>query len=187
VAPRTIGLGIFALWVWQTGCSASDEHRTISASRDSGVSRDAEPPETPDAAPDAAAVRGGTPSWPEAEREVELPYGAGPTTVLLVTDASPSALDVHLNVDTTGSIRFAIDELQSALRSNVIVRLRAKVEDVAFGVSRYADFPVAPFGWPGDSMTEADQPFVLLSPITTNADRVIAAVARLDQPLDIGG
>jgi len=94
---------------------------------------------------------------------------------------------VHLNVDTTGSIRFAIDELQVALRGTVIARLRARVQDVAFGVSRFADFPVPPFGTPASKTRPADRAFVLLSPVTTNMDRVADAVARLDVPLDHGG
>ncbi|HKU45040.1 MAG TPA: hypothetical protein VJR89_43065, partial [Polyangiales bacterium] len=153
--------------------------------QDSGI--DAGPSDA--AAIDAASPRGDQPEWPEAELEIELPYGGAAVSRLLIVEAEPSALDVHLNIDTTGSMGDAIDELQSALRTDIIQRLRARVADVAFGVSRFADFPVDPFGEPGSEpdRVAADQPFRLLSPITTNYARVISAVAKLDQPLDHGG
>jgi hypothetical protein len=193
VVRRAIGLWIIAFGVCQAGCSASDAGRpTISVSRDSGADPDAGQAADLDAAPDAtvdsAAVRGEVPVWPEAEQEIELPYGGPTRSVLLVVGATPGALDVHLNVDTTSSMRFAIDELQFALKRSVIDRVRARVEDAAFGVSRYADFPLSPYGFPGSESGEgADQPFVLLTPITTNVDRVLGAVNRLDQPLGSGG
>jgi hypothetical protein len=175
--------------VWQGGCSARDERPKYAPSRDAGVVRDAGDSGEPDGGPpDAADVRGETPEWPEAEQEIELPFGGPPTSIVFVVTASPSALDVHLNVDTTSSMSSAIDELQFALKSSVIDRLRMRVEDVAFGVSRFADFPVVPYGFPGDEGEEnADQPFVLVSPITTNFDRVLRAVNLLDQPLGSGG
>lgn len=193
VVRREIGLWVIAFGVWQAGCSASDARRPpVGASLDAGVAPDAgqagEPDAAPDAAADSAAARGEAPVWPEAEDEIELSYGGPTRSVLLVVDASPSALDVHLNVDTTSSMRFAIDELQFALKRSLIDRVRARVEDVAFGVSRYADFPLLPYGFPGSETGEgADQPFVLLSPITTSVDRVLSAVNRLDQPLGFGG
>jgi hypothetical protein len=192
VVRRAIGVWVFAFGLWQAGCGHSAERRHV-ASRDSGIDldagQDAASDASADAAPDAAGIRGEMAVWPEAEQEIELPYGGPARSVLLVVTAQPSALDVHLNVDTTSSMRFAIDELQFALKSNVIDRLRAKVKDVAFGVSRYADFPVAPFGFTGseEERVAADQPFVLLSPITTTLDHVIDAVNQLDHPLDIGG
>ena len=188
MARHAIGLLVAALGVWQAGCDGGrGEHRAVR--RDSGVvERDAGFDAGPEAAPDAAAIRGETPRWPEAEQEVELPYHGSPASVLLVVSAQPGAMDLHLNVDTTSSMRDAIDELQSALRLNVINRLRARVADVAFGVSGYADFPFSPFGNPGMvGESEPDRPFVLHSPITTNVDRVIAAVNKLDQPLGFGG
>lgn len=189
MAWRAIGLWVIAFGVWQAGCSHGGERRRVAASRDSGAALDAGQDGASDAAPDAAEIRGEMPLWPEAEQEIVLPYGDPARSVRLVVSAQPNALDVHLNVDTTSSMRFAIDELQLALKSNVIDRLRARVKDVAFGVSRYADFPVAPFGFPGSDTEKAaaDQPFVLLSPVTTNIDRVLAAVNKLDQPLGSGG
>jgi hypothetical protein len=189
---RSIGLWVIAFGVWQAGCSGRDERPKYASRPDAGVVRDAgkagdagEPDGGP---PDAADDRGETPEWPEAEQEIELPFGGPEASVVFVVTASPSALDVHLNVDTTSSMGPAIDELQFALKSTVIDRLRTRVKDVAFGVSRFADFPVVPYGFPGDDGEEnGDQAFVLMSPITTNFDRVLRGVNLLDQPLGSGG
>ncbi|HKP63699.1 MAG TPA: hypothetical protein VJV78_43490 [Polyangiales bacterium] len=143
-------------------------------------------PEPADAAVDVPSPRGEQPEWPEAEEEIELAYRGPAVSHLLLVQAEPSALDVHFNIDTTGSIHLAIDELQAALRSDIIQPLRARVPDIAFGVSRFADFPVPPFGGTGEGDMDPDKPYVLLSPITTDIDRVINAVAKLDRPLDYG-
>jgi hypothetical protein len=145
-------------------------------------------PAPEDAGADAGdgKVRGDTPHWPEAEQEVEL-FLAGPAVErTIVVEADPSALDVQLNVDTTASMRFAIDELQGALRTTVIRRLREHVEDVAFGVSRFADFPLDPFGQ-DEAQGDADRAYELLTPITNDVGRVYNAVQRLDRPLGVGG
>jgi hypothetical protein len=142
------------------------------------------------AAPDAAAPqdsgRGATPIWPAAENEILLPYGQGEVSVALVLDPSPRRLDLQLNVDTTGSFGEEIDTLQRELSRSIIPMLRARVQDASFGVSRFADFPRAPFGSPGVP-PDADRPYVLLTPITDSLARVTAAVAHLDMPLGHGG
>jgi hypothetical protein len=189
---RAIGLWVIAFGVWQAGCSDRDERPKVAQRPDAGAEvdagdsgsgeRDAEPKDA------AADVRGETPEWPEAEQEIELPFGGPARSIVFIVNASPSALDVQLNVDTTSSMRFAIDDLQVALKSSIVDRLRTRVKDVAFGVSRFADFPIDPYGFPGEEgVAGADRPFVLVSPITTDIDRVLLAVNRLDQPLDIGG
>jgi hypothetical protein len=189
---RAIGLWVIAFGVWHAGCGDRDERPRFVPRPDAGVvadagdsgsgELDAEPPDA------AADVRGETPEWPEAEQEIELPFGGPERSIVFVVKASPSALDVHLNVDTTSSMRFAIDDLQVALKSSIVDRLRTRVKDVAFGVSRFADFPILPYGFPGEEGTaDPDRPFVLVTPITTNIDRVLSAVNKLDQPLDIGG
>jgi len=180
------GLTVFLLLACLAGCRSGSEAPLANAG-----DRDAGPPPgdpdatTPaDAALEAGPERGDTPQWPEAEQEVELPYGGSAQTRLLVVEARPGALDLHLNVDTTASIRFAIDELQGALRTDVVRRLAARTKDIAFGVSRYADFPRTPFG---RETARADRAFVLLTAISTDLERVIAAVNQLDRPLDQGG
>jgi hypothetical protein len=188
VRRPAIVLSIFALSALPSACSGSPDRPTVSVSRRSDAGQDAAVlPEPADAAVEVASPRGEMPEWPEAEQEIELAYRGPAVSYLLVVRAEPSALDVHFNIDTTSSIRFAIDELQAALRTDVIQRLRARVPDIAFGVSRFADFPVEPFGLASSDPSDGDKPFVLLSPITTDVDRVISAVGKLDQPLGYGG
>lgn len=128
-----------------------------------------------------AGRRGDEPLLPEADLEVVLPY-FGPEVVLERSiDGRPARLDVHFSIDTTGSFGDEIDTLQSDLRNVIVPALEARVDDVAFGVSRFEDFPIAPFGAPTDS------PFELLTPMTRRRSEVLTAVARLDQPLGAGG
>jgi hypothetical protein len=91
--------------------------------------------------------------------------------------ATPARLDVHFSVDTTGSFGAEIDAMQRDLEGRLIPDIQARVADVAFGVSRFEDFPLAMFGDPGD------RPFELLSPITTDVATVRAGVNALDRPL----
>jgi len=95
-------------------------------------------------------------------------------------EARPGKLDVHFSVDTTGSFGDEIDRLQAELDGVIVPSLEERVEDVAFGVSRFEDFPAAPYG------RENDRPFELLAPITTSRSRVSAGVAQLDQPFGNG-
>jgi len=139
-----------------------------------------------EAGPDGSALdargRGDAgPRLPSADIEVVLPYGAPPETRTLTVEAGLASLDVHLSVDTTGSFGEEIDAMQADLRDRIASVLRERVPDVAFGVSRFEDFPRQPFGGPDD------HPFELLSPITQDADRVGSAVASLDAPLGNGG
>jgi hypothetical protein len=88
---------------------------------------------------------------------------------------------VQLSVDTTGSFGGEIDAMQEDLQDRILPALEARVDDVAFGVNRFEDFPLRPFG------ESTDRPFVLHTAITTDARRAASAVARLDAPLGRGG
>lgn len=114
----------------------------------------------------------GGPILPPADVVVVLPLGSR-AVVPFTVDAAPAKLDVHLNVDTTGSMGGEISNLADALESSVIPRIRALVPDTAFGVSRFEDFPVAPFGDVGD------RPFRLEQSITTSTNAARNAVGRL--------
>ncbi len=90
-------------------------------------------------------------------------------------------LDVHFSIDTTGSFGGEIQTLKANLQDTLIPRLRTRVSDLAIGVSRFADFPVRPFG------LATDRPYDLLTPVTTDFFRVATAVYNLDRPLQNGG
>ena len=142
--------------------------------RDAGMRRDAGPPRLP-GRPD------GGPRLPPAGREVVLRYLGEPAIEPLEVEGEVGRLDVFFSIDTTGSFGGEIDNLQAQLRTFIVPELRARVDDVAFGVGRFEDFPSPPFGDGGD------RPFALGVAITTDEARVASAVAALDQPLGNGG
>lgn len=151
-----------------------------------GPAGDGGPGALPDGAPPPAGQppRGpddDEPVLPSADLEVVLPY-EGPTEVVRLSFAAEVArLDVQINVDTTGSIQQEIDALQDTLSERIVPELRGRVPGTFFGVSRFEDFPEAPFG------ADGDRPFALVTPVTGNLGAVENAVASLDRPLGNGG
>lgn len=127
------------------------------------------------------------PALPMADSDIQLPF-RGQATHTFTVAADLGRLDVHFSVDTTGSIASEIDQLQASLDSTVARRVRARVPDVAFGVSRFEDFPLAPFGaGPEAESGRPDTPFGLLTPVTSDRGRLSQALAALDSPLGEGG
>lgn len=133
--------------------------------------------QTDDAGPTARPAS----AYPSYDLTLTLPYMAEARTFDVVVEPRATRLDVHFNVDTTGSFTGEIANLKASLGNFVIPRLRERVPDLAMGVSRFADFPVAPFG------RGTDRAYDLLAPITTDYSRVFGAVNGLDQPLQNGG
>ncbi len=146
---------------------------------------DSVPPETREAPLDGgtrgAEIRGAAPALPAADVDVVLPFQGAEERVRIAVDAAPRRLDLHLSIDTTSSFSDEIDTIQGDLRDRIVPALTAQVPDVAFGVSRFEDFPAEPFG------QAMDRPFELLSPVSVDRDRVASAIAALDQPLGQGG
>lgn len=84
---------------------------------------------------------------------------------LLVTASSPARAqrtDIFFVVDETGTMADEITSLKASTGSTIVPAAVTTLGDVAFGVARYRDFPVSPFGQPGDVAYE------LLSPLSTN-------------------
>ncbi len=123
----------------------------------------------------------GVPTLPPADETVMLPFEGPVVERELVVRATGGRLDVHFSIDTTGSFDGEIDEVQRVLEDRIVPALAERSEDVAFGVSRFEDFPGSPFGAP------TDLPFRLIAPVTNDISRVAGAVASLDQPLGMGG
>jgi hypothetical protein len=82
--------------------------------------------------------------------------------------------DIQFSMDTTGSMSGEIGNLQGSLNT-IISQLSAEIPNTAFGVSRYEDFPVNPFG---DALS-GDQPFELHQRISTNSGLAQAGVNAL--------
>lgn len=113
---------------------------------------------------------------------------SGEKAATLTFDTNIRRADIHVNVDTTGSMSGEINNLQSSIRTSIIPGIRRFIPDTAFGVSEYEDFPINPFGnrFCGGGMGNPDQPFQLLQPITVVTGRVDSAIRELDMPLGCG-
>ncbi|MBI2893968.1 MAG: hypothetical protein HYY06_10480 [Deltaproteobacteria bacterium] len=130
---------------------------------------------------DASRPEDPGPGLREGDLVFWLPWQGPAQQVDLTFEALVRQLDLHFSIDTTGSFDQEIDELQSALREQVIPGVRARVGDASFGVSRFEDFPIEPFG------AATDRPFALLQAQTTDEELAARAVGRLDDPLGRGG
>ena len=164
----TLALGVLA------GCSSPSDRPPVShlPPRDAGPVSDAAdvvPPEDPGA------------PLPSPDLVFVLPYLGPSDTADLEFTVGVRALDVHFSVDTTGSFGGEIDELQRTLLDVVLPGIRDRVADASFGVSRFEDFPVSPFGGVDD------RPFDLLQRQTLDDARAEEGVRRLDNPLGQGG
>jgi len=180
LAPGALGLALLV-----AGCG--EERPPPAPGLDPGPRRDAEvrdaealdgglvePPQDLGRRADAAAL-------PAADVEVVLPFGAEAVEVPLAISADLTLLDVVFSIDTTGSFGGEIDALQQDVLRVVTPRLAARVDDVAFAVTRFEDLPIAPFG------AVTDRPFTLVTPITKSTALLASGVASLDSPLGNGG
>jgi len=102
----------------------------------------------------------------------------GPQEKPLTFSTDVKALDVFINMDTTGSMGSPIQNLQTSLTGTVIAGIAAQIPDTLFGAGVFEDFPVDPFGDPMcfNDMGAPDQPFTLFTEMTDIAMDVQDAV-----------
>lgn len=81
--------------------------------------------------------------------------------------------DVFFSVDTTGSFGEEIAAIQSSIGTLIVPQVGDVIADAAFGVGRFEDFPLEPFGLP------SDVPFELLQSVTTDLPMIQAGVDAL--------
>lgn len=110
---------------------------------------------------------------PEGDFFFVLPYESPARTGTFDFSTDLRQADIFFSVDTTGSFDEEIAEIQRSLQETIIAGVQAQISDVAFGVGRFEDFPLDPYGLDGDV------PFELLQPVTTDAALVQAAVDKL--------
>lgn len=103
---------------------------------------------------------------PEGDFFFVLPFEGAPQTGQFTFATTLQKADVFFSMDTTGSFGEEIAELQASLLGTVVPGVEAAITDVAFGVGRFEDFPLDPFGLAGDL------PYELIQPITE--DRTLA-------------
>jgi len=112
---------------------------------------------------------------------------SGEKAATLTFDTNIRRADVHINVDTTGSMSGEINNIQSSITSDIIPGIRDFIPDSAFGASEFEDFPIAGFGNPRcRGVGVSDLPFQLLQQVTTRQSQVNAAIRELDMPLGCG-
>ncbi|MFH1434758.1 MAG: hypothetical protein ABIJ56_03480, partial [Pseudomonadota bacterium] len=85
-------------------------------------------------------------------------------------------VDVHINMDTTGSMGDELDTLKSTLSTTIVPAIREALPTSEFGVSTFDDFPVGEFG----SAADGDLPFNLHQRITSNVPMAQAALDAIE-------
>lgn len=108
-------------------------------------------------------------------RTIDIPVTTDPRVLKI--------LDVLFLIDTSGSFGDDIATLK-AVANKLISDLSVRADDVQFGVARFADFPIFPYG-ATDSFCD-DHAFKLEQPVTADRSAVFSAIDRLDQPLNCG-
>lgn len=104
----------------------------------------------------------------------EVPIDGGPIDVELGTRPRLARADILFLIDVTASMRDEIREIQNRLRDRIAPAIEAEIPDTRIGVATFSDFPVDPYGVPGDS------PFTLLSPITDDLADVQVALDAIE-------
>lgn len=170
------------------GLPDGDEDADCDGVVDPGETSSAETDTDGDGTPDLIEVVGGSdPTDPNDNIPADdfyfvLPYlGPGAQGDLDFATGVRQA-DIFFSVDTTGSFQEEIDAIEAALATTIVPGVAAVVPDAAFGVGRFEDFPLSPFGLAGD------KPFELLQAVTTNVTLVgvgLAALAPASGGLDV--
>ncbi len=120
----------------------------------------------------------------------ELPKGGAEQNKVLSFRPSVSRLDLVINLDVTGSMEKEISNIKGKLSDTIIPATKNRVSDSAFGISAFADFPVnlysdkenksdtaVRYGYPvAYGAYQADEPWKMLSSVTTNQSNLTQAV-----------
>jgi len=108
----------------------------------------------------------------------KIPYMEDPEpaedTLVFSTDIQKA--DVFFIMDTTGSMGGEITNLKSSLRTSIIPSVLTIIPDVWFGVGRFDDYPVSPYGSSGSG----DVVFELKQRMTWDAALADTGVNALD-------
>jgi hypothetical protein len=136
-----------------------------------------------DSVPDLIEVGAGTdPNDPGSDPTTEgnfyflVPYEEDPDPAMdtLVFSTSLQMADVFFLMDTTGSMGGEISNLKSSL-STIIPQVAAIIPNVWFGVGRFDDYPVSPYGGTSDVV------YQLLQRMTDNVALAQNGVDALDR------
>ncbi len=112
-------------------------------------------------------------SIPAGDFYFVLPYEDPEQQGTLAFSTTLQQADVFFSVDTTGSFGEEIAAIQLSIDTLIVPGVKGVIPKPAFGVGRFEDFPLDPFGLP------SDRPFELLQSITTDGDKIRAGVNAL--------
>jgi hypothetical protein len=101
---------------------------------------------------------------------IELPPEGPPEDLSVSFLVRMRSAEVLLLIDRTGSMTEEIDEIRAALRDSIAPAMVDTIPEVRLSVATFADFPVTPYGDPGDL------PFELRQQSTTALSAVQAAL-----------
>lgn len=110
---------------------------------------------------------------PPTDFYVVLPYEDPAENRELDFTARLGRGDIFFLVDTTGSMGTAISNVRSSLSTMIVPAVSAAIADVVMGVGDFRDFPVAPYGDPGD------WPFLVRQAMTPDVGAVQSALNAL--------
>lgn len=110
---------------------------------------------------------------PEGDFFFVLPYEGASQSGTFDFSTDLQQADVFFSVDTTGSFGEEIEQIQTTLQQGIIPGVTMAIDDVAYGVGRFEDFPLDPYGLAGDV------PFELVQPVTEDVPTVQAGVDAL--------
>lgn len=147
----------------------------VDGGESSPTSTDTDGDGTPDLVEVVAGSDPGDPgsNIPPGDFYFVLPYQGPGATGRLDFSTSIKQADIFFSVDTTGSFGEEIAAIQATIENTIIPGVAAVIPNAAFGVGRFEDFPLAPFGLAGD------RAFALLQPVTTTTADVVAGLAAL--------
>lgn len=142
--------------------------------------------EVPDAARDAGRDAGSDAGLDAGMPPVciEVPPMGGPVSAQFTIPAFLQIVDVMFVIDASASMRDEINTVRAGLRDVVVAGIRDAIPDAAFGIAFFGEFPVLPHARPDSGV----RPYELRSPITTDLDRIAAALegvptwGNLDDP-----
>ncbi len=110
---------------------------------------------------------------PATDFYVILPYEDPAETRDLDFTARLGKGDIFFLVDTTGSMGAAIGSVRSSLSTMIVPAIGDAIADVVMGVGDFRDFPVDPYGEPGD------WPFIVRQTMTSDVSAVQSALNAL--------
>lgn len=110
---------------------------------------------------------------PDGDFFFVLPYEGDAQSGQFDFSTTVNIADIFFSVDTTGSFGEEIAAIQASLENNIIPGVRAQIPDAAFGVGRFEDFPIEPYGLTGD------RPYELLQSITDDVPKILAGINAL--------